>query len=295
MEVISLQDKYAQPLVLCLGFFDCMHKGHTLLLQQAKQIAVLQGAKVGLFTFRNNHFKTLNRPTKLLYTFDERLYLYESLGVDVVVYGNFDKQFMSSCGGDFLRLVARFNLKGVVCGADYTCGSDLMSAMQVKEFLKDVCLVEVVSLVTQDGEKVCSSLVRKLLLQGDVQKANTFLSQPFFFLGKVTHGRNVGEKIGFPTVNIPLEQDKIVPFGVYGGKVSWQGGEAKAIVNVGTKPTFGCKDANVEAHLLNFDGSLYGERVKISLNRFLRQIQKFADADELQHQLQKDVEAVEND
>ena len=92
-----------------------------------------------------------------------------------------------------------------------------------------------------------------------------------------------------------MEEDKIAPFGVYGGKVSWQGGEAKAIVNVGTKPTFGCKDANVEAHLLNFDGSLYGERVKISLNRFLRQIQKFADADELQHQLQKDVEAVEND
>ena len=154
------------------------------------------GAQVALFTFDNNHFRTLGKSTKLLYTFDERLSIYQSLGVQTVFRCTFDEQFRSLSGERFLKSLLAYDICGVVCGADYTCGSDRMGAEQVKAFLKDVCPVEIVPLLQQEGEKVCSSLVRKLLLECRIRQANALLSQPFFFTGKVRHGRNVGEKNG---------------------------------------------------------------------------------------------------
>ena len=187
-----------------------MHKGHVTLLQRAKTMAAQCGAQVALFTFDNNHFRTLGKSTKLLYTFDERLSIYQSLGVQTVFRCTFDEQFRSLSGERFLKSLLAYDICGVVCGADYTCGSDRMGAEQVKAFLKDVCPVEIVPLLQQEGEKVCSSLVRKLLLECRIRQANALLSQPFFFTGKVRHGRNVGEKMGFPTVNIQLDADKML-------------------------------------------------------------------------------------
>lgn len=281
--------------MVCLGFFDCMHKGHVTLLQRAKTMAAQCGAQVALFTFDNNHFRTLGKSTKLLYTFDERLSIYQSLGVQTVFRCTFDEQFRILSGERFLKSLLAYDICGVVCGADYTCGSDRMGAEQVKAFLKEVCPVEIVPLLQQEGEKVCSSLVRKLLLECRIRQANALLSQPFFFMGKVRHGRNVGEKMGFPTVNIQLDADKICPQGVYGGKVFCQGKSYDAIVNVGAKPTFDCGDVTVEAHILHFCGDLYGEDIKISLLQYLRPIQKFNDARSLAQQLERDVKAVEDD
>lgn len=293
MEVISLGQNYSEPIVLCLGFFDCMHLGHVKLLKRAKQMA--QSAKVALFTFCNSHFETLKRSTKLIYTFDERLALYRSLGVDVTLNAKFDADFMSLSGKEFLSEISRYNLSGVVCGADFTCGSDLLNATSVKEYLKDVCPVEIVDLVKQDGQKVCSSLVRRLLCEGNVQQANAYLSQPFFFLGNVQHGRRMGHNLGFPTVNVDAPEEKLAPIGVYGGVVTVDEKEYRAIVNVGSTPTFGIEKLTVEAHLIDFEGDLYGKRIKIALTEFLRPVQKFQSANALREQLQKDVEVVKND
>lgn len=294
MEVITLGQNYTKPVVMCLGFFDCMHLGHVELLSVAKKIAA-SNAQVALFTFSNNHFETLKRPTKLIYTFRERLALYQSLGVDVVVAAQFDEQFMSATGNEFLSQIAKFNLVGVVCGADYTCGSDLTTATSVKEFFNKIAPVQIVQLVKRDEQKVCSSLVRQLLTECHVKSANQLLSEPFFFLGEVTHGRSIGHSLGFPTVNLQIPAEKIVPLGVYGGVCQFEGNTHKAIVNVGAQPTFGCGGNVLEAHLLNFDGNLYGKTIKIALTKYLRPIIKFENATELLSQLQRDLEAVQND
>lgn len=293
MEVISLEQNFNRPIVLCLGFFDCMHVGHIALLEHAKKLA--QNASVALFTFSNSHFETLKRPVKLIYTFRERLDLYESLGVDVTLHANFDEKFMSMSGVEFLKKISVFNLKAVVCGADFTCGSDVLSATDVATELSGKCPVHVVDLVKQNGKKVCSSFVRELISSNKIAKANEYLSEPFFFKGKVEHGRAVGHTLGFPTVNLAVSEEKLAPQGVFAGVATVDNKKYRAVVNVGSIPTFGVENSAVEAHLLGFDGNLYGKTVKISLTNFLRPIQKFPDASALKKQLSKDVEVVKND
>lgn len=290
MEVVCLEKKYSEPIVLCLGFFDCMHTGHVKLIQTAQKMA--QNAKLALFTFSNNHFEALKRPSKLIYTFCERLDIYRSLKVDAVVCAKFDEEFMSQKGEAFLSgITANFNLKGVVCGEDFTCGSDLLNAQGVKNFFANVCPVSVVELVKTafDNRKICSSYIRRLLLENEIEQANGFLSQPFFFCGEVEHGRKVGESLGFPTANVSVPQEKIAPTGVYLGMAEVDGSVYKAIVNVGNTPTFHFEESKVEAHLLDFNGNLYGKKIKISLLKFLRPIQKFSGAEELKKQLQRDI------
>ena len=294
MEVISLGQNYSKPIVMCLGFFDCMHVGHVQLLDCAKKLAG-SNAEVALFTFSNNHFETLQRPTKLIYTFSERLSLYESLGVDVVVSAEFDDKFRVATGAEFLAQIAKFNLSGVVCGEDYTCGRDLLNAASVQKFFDGIAPVEIVNLVKRGEKKVCSSAVRVLLQSGQVERANELLSEQFFFLGNVSHGRSVGHKLGFPTINLQIPSDKIVPCGVYCGLCHFDNETKKSIVNVGAQPTFGCDGNVVEAHLIDFDGALYGKTVKIALTKFLRPIEKFESAEDLQAQVQRDLEAVNND
>lgn len=290
MEVISIQQKYDEPIVLCLGFFDCMHTGHMRLLEAAKSIAAKRGAKVALFTFCNNHFDMLNRPNKLLYTFDERISLYQNSGVEVVVFSRFDSEFMAKTGAEFLQLLSKnFNLEGVVCGQDFTCGSDLMTAKKVQGFFKKACSVQVVSLVKTHFTKVSSTLIKQLLTDGNVQRANTYLSEPFYFVGAVVHGRKVGQSLGFPTANLQIPPDKLAPTGVYSGVVKVDGVKYKAVVNVGVAPTFNVKTPNVEAHLINFRGDLYGKTLKVSLMKYLRPIQEFSSSEALAKQLKKDI------
>ncbi len=293
MKVISLEQNLSQPIVLCLGFFDCMHDGHVALLERAKKLA--QGNAVALFTFCNSHFETLKRPIKLIYTFDERLSIYEQLGVDVTLYARFDENFMSLSGNDFLKRISALNLKAVVCGKDFTCGRDMLTADDVATRLAPVCPVHVVDLVKQNGQKVCSSFVRNLISENKIAVANTYLSEPFFFEGYVEHGRSVGHLLGFPTVNLSVSSEKLTPQGVYRGSVAVDGKTYRAVVNVGNTPTFGTEKVVVEAHLLDFDGDLYGKKIKVSLLDFLRKIKKFSTENELRNQLAKDVEVVKND
>lgn len=293
MKVISWEQNLKQPIVLCLGFFDCMHAGHVALLEYAKKVA--QGGAVALFTFCNSHFETLKRSVKLIYTFDERLGIYEQLGAEVTMYARFDNDFMSMSGSDFLKRISEFNLKAVVCGKDFTCGRDMLTADDVVARLESVCPVHVVDLVKQNGQKVSSSFVRNLISENKIALANTYLSEPFFFDGVVEHGRSVGHSLGFPTVNLSVGSEKLTPQGVYRGLVTVDGKQYRAVVNVGNTPTFGTEKIVVEAHLLEFDGDLYGKKIKIALLDFLRKIKKFSDENELCKQLSKDVEVVRND
>lgn len=294
MEVISIQQQYNKPVVLCLGFFDCMHLGHLRLLSVAKELALKSGTKVALFTFDNNHFSTLNRPKKLIYTFDERLGLYRSLGVDVVVSACFDTEFMLQTGREFLsQLSQNLDLRGVVCGCDFTCGNDLSGADTVTKFFDGICPVETVRLVKNIfGKKISSTLVRQLLTEGKIRRANGYLSQPFFFVGAVTHGRHVGRSLGFPTANVEIPCDKLAPVGVYSGLVEADGETYGAIVNVGNTPTYGVETQRVEAHLVDFNGDLYGKTVKISLLKYLRPIRKFDSEQALKQQLQRDLRCI---
>ncbi len=295
MQQIEFGEQLNCPIVMCLGYFGCMHRGHIRLVEEAKARARQYGAKTAMFTFSNNHLAVLGREEKVLYTFDERLSLYESLGVDVVITTCFDANFMRTTGGEFVERLKRYDLKCVVCGFDYSYGSDRQDAADLRKALSDTCETEIVGAVCVDGVKVSTTLVRSLLLQNRIVEANSVLSEPFFIRGAVAHGRHKGSEMGFPTANISVDKEKFVPTGVFGGQVESGGSIYRAIINAGQKPTFGLANADVEAHLIGFCGNLYGREIKMSLTRYLRPIYKFDNEAQLIKQLQADREKVLND
>ena len=295
MQLIRFGRQLNEPIVLCLGYFGCMHKGHVALLDEAKRRAKQCNAKVALFTFGNNHLRVLGKDVKVLYTIKERLYIYESLGVDYVISAEFTDEFRQNSGQEFIDELLKYNLKGVVCGFDYTCGYDRLGCDELFEALQPHCPVSVVDAVCWRDDKVSTTLIRSMLLANELELANSLLSQPFFLSGLVVKGRNVGSKIGFPTANLKIDPDKLLPTGVYGGVVSFDGKTYKCIVNIGDKPTFDVDSATVEAHIIDFDGDIYGHELKVSLTKFLRRITKFDTPAELTRQLQIDRESVLND
>lgn len=295
MQVIEFGEQLNCPIVLCLGYFGTMHIGHVKLLDVAKQQALKHNARVALFTFCNNHLKILGKESTVVYTYSERLELYRSLGVDVVIAAEFNNDFRACTGNNFVECLTQYDLKGIVCGFDYSYGCDRLSAETLKKSLANVCDVHIVDAICWNGAKVSTSLMRDLLAKTDISAVNKLLSEPYFVIGKVVHGRHVGSVIGFPTANLQVSSEKLLPIGVYGGLCQLDSNTYKAIVNIGQKPTFGLDYVNIEAHILQFDGDLYGRTLKVSLTQYLRPVCKFKDVDALKVQLKQDMEKVLND
>lgn len=295
MQIVKLGDKINCPVVVCLGFFGCMHLGHIELLKKAEITAKATSSKVALFTFSNNHLSVLNRDSSVVYTFDERLAIYNSLNIDYVITAQFDNSFKSLTGEQFLSMIAQYNLQGLVCGFDHRCGSDRLDCFGIKQYFANICPVEIIEQISVDGEKVSTSLLRNYLLSNRIDKANMLLTEPFFAIGKVEHGRSVGRLLGFPTANIQLPAEKLLPIGVYAGLTEIDGKVYHVIVNIGSRPTFGVDSVVFEVHVINYDSNLYGKTLKVSLTKYLRPITKFNSPQELSVQLQLDKENALND
>lgn len=289
MQLVKFGEKLNSPIVVALGFFGCMHKGHLQLLEQAKSLAKATNSKVALFTFSNNHLKVLGKDVKQLYTFDERCKIYQNLGVDVLLTAEFDEQFKSTSGANFLRQLSNYDLQGVVCGFDYTCGADRQNCQFVSNYFDNIA-VQIVDAVCLDGIKISTTFVRSLLADCRVEQANQLLSEQFFFGGKVVYGRGVGKQLAFPTANMQVANDKFLPVGVFAGKTDIEGKTYHCIVNIGAKPTYGIDEHTVEVHIVDFDGDLYGKDLTVCLTKFLRPICKFQNANLLIQQLKIDRE-----
>ncbi len=295
MQQIEFGKQFNCPLVLCVGYFGCMHIGHVKLVDVARERANECGAKVALLTFDNNHLAVLGKEEKVLYTFDERLELYESIGVDVVITARFDENFRKKTGDEFVQELKRYKLESIVCGFDYSYGRDRQNAAALRDAMSNTCKVEIVEAVCINNVKVSTTLVKALLTQNKIEYANTLLSEPYFVCGIVSPGRHKGTEMGLPTANINVSAEKFLPKGVYGGYVALDGKKYRAVINVGQKPTFDLDNVNIEAHLIGYDGDLYNRKIKISLTDFLRQICKFDSEKQLIEQLYADKERVMND
>lgn len=298
MKVIKLGEQLNTPIVLCLGFFGSMHKGHLELLNRAKRRAKMTNGKVALFTFSNNHLAVLKRETTVLYTYEERLTIYESLGVDYVISATFDDDFKRLTGKEFLLKLNEYNLQSVFCGFDHCCGRDRMDALSIRKYFNKISgeiPVYIVEQINVDDEKVSTSLLRDCITSNRLEKANSLLSEPFFIEGVVSHGRGIGKTLGFPTANLDVPDEKLLPCGVFSATVSIKGVTYRAIVNIGDKPTFDIARRTVEIHILDFNENLYGQVVKASLLKYLRPIIKFESAAELSRQLEHDKEEAAND
>lgn len=281
-----------------LGYFDCLHIGHRKLLEEVKTMAKTLGVPSAVFTFSNNPGELLKNKNCLVNTFEERLQLFENFGMDMVFYARFDKDFMSMSAADFMSKLKERGVAGVVCGFDYTFGKG--SAGNV-DMLQEFCrqndiAFKMVDMVGFDGQKASATLIKELLTSGQIEKANACLGHDYFFCGEVCHGYGVGGKEVYPTANIKVSSDKLLPkLGVYVGKAKIDGDIYPCVVNIGGRPTFGESDVvKTEAYLIGYKGNIYGKKITVFLKKYLRCIKKFQDAQALKQQITTDIEAAKN-
>lgn len=284
-------------IVLCLGFFDCVHRGHNSLIQRARLFAGIDGAKCAVFTFCGNPFGTLGRDDKEIFTYNERVFRLWQLGVDIVVKAEPDEKFFSTGAEDFLDgIFEKFNIIAVIAGSDYTYGAGARgNASSLKKYCKkrgaDCYIVDMIEY--EQGKKIASREIRDMVATGAVEKINALLPLPYIVAGKVVKGRHDGATIGTPTANLNIPSDKLpLACGVYDTNVLIDGVRLRAVTNVGEHPTFGDSHYNVESFILHWNKDIYGKFIVVEFLKRLRDVKKFDTKEELSAQIAKDAAEV---
>jgi riboflavin kinase/FMN adenylyltransferase len=281
--------------VIALGFFDGVHLGHGGLLQKARQVAHERGCTATVLTFDQHPDNlVMAHPTPLINTRDDRAWLCKSqYGMDECIFAHFDRAMQSMSWQAFVTdyLVKGLGAVHLVCGHDFRFG---YRGEGTPELLKAACRdlglgCDVIPQICLDGVTVSSTHIRSLLAAGDVETANRFLGHPHCLSGEVVHGKQLGRTLGIPTANLLIPDGLLAPaFGVYATKVIVGSEVYAAVTNVGVRPTVEDTDKpTVEPWLLDFDGDLYGQNIRVEFYKFLRGEQRFDGVKSLQEAIWK--------
>jgi riboflavin kinase/FMN adenylyltransferase len=282
--------------VVTIGTFDGMHLGHRAILSEVFGKCAAGGGRSVVVTF-DPHPRSVvgGGPVGLLTTIDERIALLEEAGIDLALVLEFTYEFSRQSAAEFYE---RYILRGtgvreVVVGHDHMFGRDREASIAtLREMGRGKGFsVTTVGPVMSGGTRISSSAIRRLLAEAKVAEAAVLIGRPYSLEATVVRGDGRGATIGFPTANLrPLSAAKVVPAGgVYLAKIEIDGVAAHAMVNVGTRPTFGEGGPRlVEAHLFGTQGDLYGRTVRVSFLGYLRGERKFSTVGELTAQLERD-------
>ena len=282
---------------VAIGNFDGVHRGHARILQRLTAHAQAVGGPSVVFTFEPHPVRLLRpdqAPPPLTWT-DRKASLMGQLGVDALFVYPTDLELLGLSPQKFFQqiVVEQLAAQAVVEGPNFYFGHQRSGNTTL---LAELCraqqiLLEVVEPLKYQGEYISSSRVREQVMSGQLSEARELLTQPYRIRGMVTHGAARGSQIGFPTANIAAVDTLLPAHGVYGGRAYHANESWPAAVNIGPNPTFGEDQVKVEAHLIGFEGSLYGEPLEVDFLAQLRQIRPFGSVDELKQQLAKDVRA----
>ncbi|MBC5824467.1 MAG: riboflavin biosynthesis protein RibF [Candidatus Eremiobacteraeota bacterium] len=298
MQIVRSIDGYraSDGLLLTIGVFDGVHIGHRAVLARllARRTA---GVLTAAMTFERHPQAFLNpdRAPKSITTVDEKVNLLDACGLDVLFLLQFDERIQTLAAQTFLEdiLLQRLHTRMLVVGDRWRFGKDRAGDGELAEpVLRSAgCGFEATPLLERDGEKVSSSRIRQLIEARAFEKADELLGSPYVVRGIVKAGEGRGHLLGWPTANIETAACKLVPTaGVYAASARYDGRDFKAVVSIGDKPTFGGTENVIEAYLLGFDGSIYGEQLSLRAWRFLRGQERFDDGRALAEQIQRDVD-----
>ena len=285
-------------MVVATGFFDGVHTGHRLVIEQLVKAAENNGDESMVVTFwphPRNVLQLEARTLRLLNSLPEKEAILKSLGVDHVEVIRFTKEFGALTTGQYLKefLIDRYGARTIVLGYDNRMGCDAADAASVAETARSLGL-EVITApkVTSSGIDVSSTKIRARIAEGDVAGASVMLGYDYSLFGVVVSGERIGRNVlGFPTANMQLyEPLKLVPAnGVYFVKVGTLGKSFYGMCNIGTRPTMdnGSKQS-IEVHIFDFDDNIYGQRITVEFVKFLRTETKMNSIEELKQQLEED-------
>ena len=290
--------RVSQPSLVTIGVFDGVHRGHQHLIKRLVEEAHQHERLAVVMTFFPHPdvvLRGLQGQRYYLTTPDQRAEELLKLGVDLVVTQSFDDAFRQIRAADYVEnLLSHLRMEVLWVGADFAMGYQregniafLRQQAQARSFE-----LIVIDLVRRSGEIISSTAVRDALLAGEVEKANNWLGRGYALVGEVVHGEQRGRKIGFPTANIAVWEEQVIPAnGVYAGWAYLGSERFMAVTNVGVRPTFSGDNVTVEAHLLDFQGDIYGQQLAVTFESRLREEQKFASIDALVAQIGSDARA----
>ncbi len=275
--------------IFALGFFDGVHLGHQALLKCCRELADQLNMGTAAITFEN-HPQSLFvcEAPPLLSTAADRRDLLGQYGMDHIYEFPVTKEVMGKPWDVFLEELLAFGAAGFVCGYDFRFGHrGEGNAEKLTQFCQErgmPCIV----LPEQDldGIRISSTYIRRQLETGDMATAVRFLGHPYILTGKVVKGHQLGRKLGFPTANLRLPENLVIPrFGVYACVARVDGKRYPAVTNVGTRPTVSGIGITVEPWILDYSGDLYGQEITLEFYRFLRPEQKFDSLEDLQREI----------
>jgi len=283
----------AQNVVIAIGNFDAVHRGHQVLLGRAREKADALGKKLGVLSFEP-HPRSLFRPDDPPFRITpaslkaDRL---ESLGVDTIFAVPFDWDFASQSAEDFVENVLKrgLNPAHIIVGYDFCFGQLRKGSPEtIKQAGLDVTIVEKVT--AGDEEAISSSRIRAALRHGNIETANDLLGWEWEMRGEIVHGERRGHELGFPTANVPLGDTLHPAYGVYASLVKIEGEDdwRASATNIGIRPMFEVEEGLVEAHIFDFDEEIYGKILRVKPVKRLRGEAKFASVDDLIEQMGKD-------
>lgn len=299
MKTIFLKDgaQGMLPCVATIGFFDGVHRGHRYLIDRVVELARAEGLRSAVITFEDHPRQVLQQDyqPQLLSTFEEKTFLLSHTGVDYCVVFPFNSETATMNARQFMEevLCHQLNVRRLVVGYDHRFGRDRSEGFEdyVRYGHELGITVEKGHAVTFHGQRVSSSLIRQYLAEGEVELAAECLGYPYTLVGRVVEGKQLGRKLGFPTANIEIDKDKLLPApGVYAVKARREHSMEmrRAMMNIGVRPTFGGDKLSLEIHIFDFDEEIYGELLLVQFIHRLREERRFDSVEELSQQLQAD-------
>ncbi|MCI7104785.1 MAG: bifunctional riboflavin kinase/FAD synthetase [Lachnobacterium sp.] len=287
--------KIEEDTVITLGKFDGLHRGHELLMENLLNWREKYRYKAVVFTFDIPPRQQVNGvDTRVLTTNEEKRAIFERSGVDYLIECPFTPEVMCMEPKAFIEwMVNALHARCFVIGNDFRFGHNRAGDYEVLRQYAVEFGYEVVVLdkIQEDGRDISSTYIREEIGQGHIEKANNLLGYEFFAKSMIIHGKQLGRKIGIPTINMEFPPEKLLPpNGVYVTRVLMDGVWHKGVTNVGCKPTVSDSHLiGVETHILDFSGNVYGKEAEVCFLHYIRPEQKFASIEDLQAQMERDV------
>ncbi len=285
-----------EPAVMALGYFDGIHLGHQKVILTAKEIAEKLGYKSAVMTFYPHPSVVLGKDkakVKSITPLSVKEQILGAMGIDIMYVVKFDSTFATLLPQQFIDdYVIGLHIKHVVAGFDFTYGRLGKGTMETMPFhSRGEFTQTVIEKVEFQDEKVSSTLLRSLIQEGKMDEIPTILGRRYQIAGTVVHGDKRGRQIGFPTANVQVSSDFMLPpTGVYAVRMKVKDTWFNGVCNVGYKPTFQQKEKalSVEVHLFSFDDIIYNESVEVEWHFRIRPEKKFHEVEELVAQIAQD-------
>ena len=292
----NISKKFKNSIIL-IGNFDGLHSGHQKLFQLAKKYKTKYKSKIGVVTFDPIPKMFFNKKIRnyRLSNLNQKVLLLKKFGVDFIINKNFDKKFSKITYISFIKDILSKKLKSkfIFVSNNFRFGfkreGDVNS---LKKYENNFGYTLIKPTPLKKNKKIISStIIRKLLEEGNLLKANNFLKRNWEIEGKVQRGRMIGQTIGFPTCNIDIGNYVIAKPGVYAvrARINDKKRVFKGIANLGFRPTFNQKKILLEVNIFNFSGNLYNKKLSVEFLKFIRGEKKFKGISELKNQIRKDI------